>query len=157
MPWAVGMVVAVALVSGSCDDDDEGGDIPYGQGSVTCVVDGLPVNLSFMTSGQYEPISGKTGVSGLDMSQIITITFPGTAPGTWASPAGGAEVMYVDAVGDTYLANDLEGLYTITVSAYGPVGGLIAGTFSATVNEMFGGGASHVITGSFTVVRIPEM
>jgi hypothetical protein len=47
--------------------------------------------------------------------------------------------------------------YTITVTAYGPVGGRIEGTFSGTVKNMFGSTTSNITNGIFNVVRSADM
>lgn len=146
-PWVAGIVPSVALVFG-CYGDHVGSPNFIG-----CYVDGVYLN-DFVASWQYDPVGDNTEISGLDRSQVIMIvvTFPGNATGTWTDPAGGAEIMYRDAAGTTYWANDLDGSYTIDVTTYEPVGGRVVGTFSADVVELAGPG-THTITGSFNVLR----
>ncbi len=142
--WAVGFCLVAALVFGGCGGDS--GSSP----SVTLDVDGVPVNMSTTSAGYL--MSGMTYVTGSNiLLESITIYFPGNSTGTWESSSGGATVIYRDAGGNIYVASDSEGSYTITVTGYGPEGGFIEGTFSATVVGS-GTGDTHTLSGSFRVI-----
>ena len=131
-----------------------GTDNPYGQGTVICVVDGVSYDLSSITSAQYAPSVEKMGVSGYEGTQIVSITFPGSSPGTWSSPGGGGSLSYGHSDGAFYQAGDfVGGSYTITVTTSGAVGERIEGTFSGAV---VGSTGTRTISGSFSVERIPE-
>ncbi len=148
VPWAVGFGLVAALLFGGCGDD--GGSDPS---VVVCDVDGVHVDMSYVTLVLYE--MGLTAVAGSTAdSESIYIYFLGNGTGTWESPGGGGMIMYKDAEASTYQADDTIGSYTITVTTYGPEGGLIEGTFLATVEDV-SGLETHTVSGSFSVINNP--
>ena len=124
---------------------------------ITLDLNGSPRVFSDGPNGSYDTAMGETEVVGwipADGSTIV-ITFPGTATGTFTSAAGsGGSILWMDASG-FYRADDSTAgtSYTITVTAYGAVGGLIEGTFSGTVKDLFGSTTKTITNGIFTVIR----
>lgn len=118
----------------------------------------------FTPSGAQGSVNGGTVLMGRSATNILTITFNGTAPGTFSCASGGVSVQLQDqSQSSLYRAGAPPGTYstpigtcTIVVTEYGGVGMPINGTFDASLLPVTGGtpGARVSISGGgFSVTR----
>ena len=152
--WTIGLGLAAALAVG-CGIEDFTELFNY----VTFDVDTTPTSLSLVATGTHSVGPDTTAVFATDGpgTEQITITFPGSSTDSLSYPTGGATILYTDASSTDFGAGDAvpSSDYTIDVTGYGPVGGFIEGTFTATVIDVSLN--THVLVGSFHVLRGPDV
>lgn len=136
--------VAAAVLSG-CSG---GGGGDSRKSEVTVDVDGVPSDSTGQTSGVDAAGDSFLVITGPDWS--IEIRFPGDDVGDFSSTStSGAQVLYTDAAGNTYLASDATAgsSYSVSVTSYS--GSSLDGTFTATV--VGPAAATHTISGTFAL------
>lgn len=153
--WAVCLGSVAVLVLGGCGDDGNGVG-GGGTGTVAFDVDGSPVSCSGLASAGHE-ISADITVIAAQASAgsqypSIGIILPGAAIGT-LTEADGVMVMYAESATSVFTAMTIipGTSCTVTITDYGPVGGLVVGTFSAVVSD--GTNTLTISNGTFSVVR----
>ena len=159
--WAVGLGLVAVLLGGCVDDGDvavlalESG----GTGTVAFDLDGSPVGCTGPAGAGHEISAAITviGAQGSPGSQYpsIGIVFPGGTAGTFTE-ADGVVVTYAESAASAFIAMTISPgtSCTVTITEYGPVGGLVVGTFSAVVSD--GSNTLTISNGTFCVVRGPD-
>ncbi|MBM3316645.1 MAG: hypothetical protein FJY75_02225 [Candidatus Eisenbacteria bacterium] len=148
------LFVAVGLGTG-CGDKDKGPGPDNGGGvdaQITFTLDGTQ-RTSDICLANYMVDEVLTSItSGDGMSWTLLFEFPGSGTGSF-STAGGATASLTLAP-YWYEAET----FTVTVSAYGGIGGAVKGTFSGTlVNIADDDDRKQVTNGTFTAERLPNV
>lgn len=136
----------------SVADQQPAKDLAMAAGDITATANG--VARSFTTQSANYAGTGTSIVGANGTFQGIALLFPGKAPGTFACGAAGVGVNYSDGTAHWTTINKVDAKCTITVTEYGPVGGKISGTFSATTLPLINEPNNVVLeSGIFSVVR----
>ncbi|MFP4705724.1 MAG: hypothetical protein ACLFMV_13035 [Spirochaetaceae bacterium] len=153
--------------SGSGSGTGDGSGNGSGQ-SISYVAGGQQYVFTENLGAQYKPISDETCVIGSDFPGAsaengIDIYFRGNAAGTFIGPPDDLDPyigrpwlgILIDTL--TYYAweDDVGCWFTIDVTAYGPVGGRIEGTFSGDLTDE-DGNKIEVRGGTFSVTRLTD-
>ncbi|MFP4011910.1 MAG: hypothetical protein ACLFUM_09420 [Spirochaetaceae bacterium] len=157
----------------SCDlttnSDGSGSGSGTGDGqSISFVAGGQRYIFTEYLAAEYEPTDDETCVVGSDYlgasaENGIDIYFPGNAAGTFTDPPDDPDPhtgrpwlgILID-TSDYYAWEENEGCwFTIDVTAYGPVGGRIEGTFSGDLTDE-DGNKIEVRGGTFSVTRLTD-
>lgn len=160
--WAVGLKLVAVLVLGGCGDDGDNGALVLqsgGTGTVAFDLDGSPVSCCGLAGANYEISADFTviGAQGSPGSQYpsVAIVLPGGGIGT-LTEADGVMVTYAESAASGFVAMSMAPgtSCTVTITDFGPVGGLVVGTFSAVVSD--GTDTLTISNGTFCVVRGPD-
>jgi len=145
------LVLAVGCGGGGGDDDER-------DPSITFELDGVPCTYAHTPVGGYVVDFGATVAAAylndLNEYPMIDMLVPGRTTGSFGD-VDGALLLWNDDLDNSHTSMDVGGSFTVQVTAYGPVGGRIEGTFDGVVSD---GSHTHAITnGAFSVIRAPDM
>lgn len=138
-------------VDGSTGDLLKPGDMAAA-GDITATANGTA--RSFLTqTARYT--GSTTGIVGANVTfQGVALQFPGKTTGTFTCGTSGVFVNYSDGTARWTTINQAGASCTITVTAFGEVGGRITGTFSATTKPLLNAtGNVELTSGTFNVLR----
>jgi hypothetical protein len=136
---------------GYVDLTSDGDDVALGS---SCTGDIPPVKVPFgrvFEGGAgvpYQDLSVEACASSAFYSQgVIVVIDAETGTGAY----GSGSVVYDDA--QQVMWSSVAGGFEATVTQFGPVGGLIVGTFQETIAS---GNVTHLLQGKFSVCRVPD-
>lgn len=149
-------LLVVGLGTGCSDDDDKGTGPGNGGGvnaQITFTFDGTQYT-STICLANYMIDDGETSItSGDGENWALLFEFPGSSTGSF-NTAGGVHASLTIPPMQWYDSEE----FTVTVTAYGGVGGSVTGTFSGTlVHIMDENDVKQITNGTFTAERLPNV
>ena len=162
---AMALLLSCDLTTNSDSSSDRSGD-GNGSGdgpSISYVAGGQQYDFTANLAAGYDSTENETCVVGSDYpgasaQNAVHVYFPGNAAGTFTGPPHPDPTTGLPRIGilidslEYYGWEDGQGCcFAVNVTAYGPVGGRIEGTFSGTLAD--DGTTIEVTNGAFSVMR----